>query len=173
MTAEVFVKLIRGLMPGATVLAICMTFQSCVRAGGMPEGPANPDSPTIPTVTYCDLVRHPELYNQKKVRLRAVFTYGFERSFLGDVACDPSKPPKVEDASGGGEIWMDLGPYFVAKPDSEETWKKLGEYGLKDLTAIGIFQVATPPERYGHLGSCRFQFVMEHVEHITWIRQQH
>ena len=57
---------------------------------------------------------------------------------------------------------MDLEPYLEAKGASEETRKKLEEYGVKDLTAIGTFSLAMPRQH-------RLQFTVEHVERIAWI----
>jgi len=43
---------------------------------------------TVPTISYCELFQHPDLYPQGRlVRLKARWTYGFEWSYLSDPAC--------------------------------------------------------------------------------------
>jgi hypothetical protein len=159
-------KSVRPLMRIASILAVGIISQGCLSAVG------RYDPYEIPTVTYCDLVGNPKLYNNKHVRLRAVFSQSFEVCFLGDVVCDPAKTPKIKDVSHLGEIWMELNPYIVTKADTDDTRKELMEYsGLMDLTAVGAFSVATPPHSYGHMGACRFQFTLEHVEKMSTIEK--
>src|SRR6266853_6576976 len=41
----------------------------------------------IPTVSYCELIRNPNLYAEKLVRVKATWEYGFEMSDLYDPEC--------------------------------------------------------------------------------------
>jgi hypothetical protein len=154
-----------SLIRGATILFIAVMSQACLPAESYHEEPAKSDSHDIPTVTYCDLVGHQDLYNNKRVRIRAVFSYGWEISYLGDVVCDPAKTPMIKDGKRG-VIWVDLEPYS-GKGDPDGTSKKLQEYGVKDLTAVGTFSTGMPG--YGHMGTGRVHFTIEHVERMAWI----
>jgi hypothetical protein len=155
-------KFAHGFVSGASMLVGCLVL-ACGQVRTMSEEPTKSDQPGIPTVTYCDLVARPALYNNKKLRIRAVFSYGWEVSFLGDAVCDPSKPPRIEEGSRG-TIFVDLEPYIHGRGDPDETVKKLQQYGVKDITVIGTFSDAMPRPY-------RLQFAIEHVERMAWIRE--
>ena len=45
------------------------------------------NSVVVPTVPYCELVRNPDLYAEKIVRVKVTWVYGFEWSFLYGREC--------------------------------------------------------------------------------------
>jgi len=51
-----------------------------------PAPKATPDS-TVYTVSFCDLIRNPQRYDQKLVRVKAVYGSGIDTSALSDPSC--------------------------------------------------------------------------------------
>ena len=60
-------------------------------AGALPPTSQNinssPSSADIPTVAYCELVRNSASYNDKDVRVRAIFSSDFEKSVIAAPDC--------------------------------------------------------------------------------------
>jgi hypothetical protein len=119
----------------------------------------------FPTVTYCDLTSKPEYYDQKVVRVRAIFDNSFEKSYLYDLVCKVGEPPKTAEPTPA-ETWVDFDPSFNLKSESEEAKKNRSIFGFGrvDITAIGRFQTSHGPVRFGHLGSCQHQLVIIRIE---------
>jgi len=110
------------------------------------------EDPEPQTVTCCDLIAHPERYDKKTVRIRALLDHtDFEKDNLDDVNCVVGKQPRAGAALG--KIW-------VIEPDTTQR----APFGLFDITATGIFYVAPAdsPDRYGNC--CRFAFQITHLE---------
>jgi hypothetical protein len=119
------------------------------------ETPAPVATPEGQSVTFCDLVSSPELYNNKMVRTQAIAVATFELSFLYDPQCNR------------GEPWIDL------QFDNQQTLEKVGP--LLDVskgrhvprrakvTLVGHFQ-GPSEEGYGHLSRFRFHFRAMAVE---------
>ena len=143
------------------VVNILLALSACTdRKMGELGGPAD-----VPTVTYCDLTSRPEYYDQKVVRVRAIFDNSCEKSYLYDLVCKIGEPPKTAE-SMPAETWVDFDASFNLKGDSEEARKNRSIFGFGrvDITAIGRFQTSHGPVRFGHLGSCQHQFVIMSIE---------
>ena len=131
-----------------TMILIAVTTSACAAQG------AKSDDNTIPKVTYCELVKHPEKYDDKVIEVTAIYGNGFEKSYLYDKdLCnnhDPSRP----------QTWVAYDKSFVMEGDSEEakTNSKISGFGVWEITAIGRFKRAKEPGRFGHLGCCLYQF---------------
>jgi hypothetical protein len=126
----------------------------------------------IPTVTYCDLIRQPVLYDRKVVRVRAVYYTAFEKMYLYDERCEPDQPPAAPEKVPA-EIWAETDKSFVHAGNSDEAKlnRELDGFGRKDATLIGIFS-STPenpeaPNRFGHLNCCQYLFQILRVEKVT------
>jgi hypothetical protein len=108
----------------------------------------------IPTVAYCDLIRNPELYDQKVIRVKAIYRYGYEWS---ELYCG--------DCLKEGQTWVDFDESFESctKPDVA---KKLGDNGFKGRTVsvvmIGKFHGSGGG--YGHMNAYRFRLLVSCVE---------
>ena len=104
-------------------------------------------------VTYCDLIRNPERYKGKLVRVSAVYRYGFERSELYCLECTTE-----------GKTWVDFGESFSTSTKNNVR-KKLGDNGFKGRTVLvtmgGKFEAGGG---YGHMGAYRFKLVVDRVE---------
>src|SRR5258708_39866179 len=63
---------------------------------GNPSGDSSSGADDIPTVAFCEMVKHPEFYFDKSVRItaRVNHEWGGER-FLSDDNCPPSDDERV------------------------------------------------------------------------------
>lgn len=52
------------------------------KACAYPQSPGSPQPSEIPTVEFCQLIRNPEIYDGKMIRLQATWVQTFEWSFL-------------------------------------------------------------------------------------------
>ena len=104
-------------------------------------------------VSYCDLIRNVEKYNGKRVRVSAVYRYGFEWS---EMYC----PECLNEA----RTWVDLDESFVSstKPSVR---KRIGRHGVKGRTVMvvmaGRFEAGGG---YGHMGAYRFRLLASRLE---------
>lgn len=105
-------------------------------------------------VSFCDLVRHPELYRGKEVTVRATHKYGFEWSELYCLDCLDK-----------GKAW--LGFTHDLDDTSERALKRVPKYaGIVNLTVHGTFH---GPGGYGHLNGYRYEFVADKVSSVVVI----
>jgi len=106
-----------------------------------------------PTVGYCDLMRSPEQYRGKVVRVTAIYRYGFEWSELYCLEC-------VSEA----RTWVDLDESFVSSTKANVR-KKIGPHGGQGrtvrVTMVGRFDVGGG---YGHMGAYRFRLMVDRLE---------
>ena len=115
----------------------------------------------VSSVCFCELVKHPELYDGKVVRVEAIYYSNFESSLLYDPLC-----------SGDDN--------FVApnlKCDTDKSCKELTEKVDKEnvgdpfsgmrtrLVMIGTFKNGrTSNPHYGKQNSIRFEFLISSIE---------
>jgi len=112
---------------------------------------------TVATVKYCELVKHPERYHDKVVRVTAVYEQGFEKSSLSDEERGCGKV-----AAGQSEVWVTHDQSFVIDGDSDEAKinRSVSGFGKWLITAVGRFRQAEGPQRFGHLGCCKYEFAL-------------
>lgn len=117
--------------------------------------------PEIVGVDLCDLIREPDRYDGKKIRVVATYRYGFEWSEIYCSSCWHRDE---------GRIWVDFDDAF------EDTTSKRIRRLLKSnsesgrtllMTAVGRFSKS--PSRYNHENEYTFAFVVEKVEKATKI----
>jgi hypothetical protein len=105
------------------------------------------------TVSYCELMRSPEQYRGKVVRVSAIYRYGFEWSELYCLEC-------VSEA----KTWVDLDESFVSSTKANLR-KKIGPHGVTGrtvrVTMVGRFDVGGG---YGHMGVYRFRLIVDRLE---------
>jgi hypothetical protein len=120
------------------------------------EGSTHNDKDEIPTVTACQLLQKADRFHEKVVRISAVHEKGFEKSYLYDPEC----------RSLQSQMWVSLDKSFVQEGDSEEAEKNrtISGFGTWFVTAVGRFRRAKGPERFGHLGCCRYQLDLIRIE---------
>jgi hypothetical protein len=113
----------------------------------------------VQTVAFCDLIRQPELYDHKTVRVTAIYRYGAEWSQLYCLDCITA-----------GATWVDLDDSFAKNTDSKLA-KKIGENGFRGRTVrvVAVGEFYGSGGRYGHMGSYRYKFQMSRLEQATII----
>jgi hypothetical protein len=98
-----------------------------------------------PTMTFCELVRDPEKYNGKLVKIRATWIYGFEWSYLHCLDCE-------------GRVWLDTS---ALDEQSEKTLKHTPKgAGIVNVDVEGVFQTGGT---FGHLDGYRYQLMAHTV----------
>lgn len=117
-------------------------------------------SDDIRTVLFCELVRHPELYADKLIRVSATYVSTFELRLLYD--------PKCEDKENN--VW----PFFAC--ESEQACKTMRETLDKNVSGdpfsgnraqliiIGRLRGPKAKHRYGVQDGCRLAFSIERIE---------
>lgn len=129
------------------------------------------DSSKIPTVTYCDLIKNAADYDKKIVRVRAIYSSGFEQIYLYDDRCELNQPPSAPEKVPA-ETWAQWDKSFVSKGETDEAKlnRRLDGFGRKDVTVIGRFHStneagdSNAPNLFGHMNCCRFQLSIMRVE---------
>ena len=116
----------------------------------------------VATVTYCELLKNPKRFHNKVVRVKAVFERGFEKSSLFDEEdCSRGKP-----GYGQSDTWVSHDKSFVMDGDSEEAKNNqdVSGFGRWWITAVGRFRRGEGPQRFGHLGCCKYDFALIRIE---------
>ena len=82
----------------------------------------------VPTVAYCDLVKDAASYDQKIIRVRAVYFGGFESSVFYDGACR------------GRETWVNFDPAYQksTEPKILDTYFRIVKASL-DENSEGVY----------------------------------
>jgi hypothetical protein len=130
------------------------------------------------TVTYCDLVKDPAKYDRQIVRIRALYFTAFEKTYLYDSACGLNQPPSAPKEFPP-ETWAQWDRSLITQGDSDEAKlnRQLNGFGTKDVTVIGRFnstdeQGAGGPNRFGHMGSSRYQFLIMRAEKVVDLKDR-
>lgn len=107
----------------------------------------------IPTVSFCELLKYPERYDQKTIQIQAVYRYGFEWSELYCLSC-----------SELGKVWVNFDESFKSQTKPEVA-QKISPNGRKgrtvNISATGKFMAS---ERYGHMRRYKYKFVITSLE---------
>ena len=157
------ISVIAGLA-GVMLIAIC----GCAVRGSQETANQNGDEP-VATVTYCQLLKDPKRFHNKVVRVNAVFDRGFERSSLSDEAeCSKGKPAHASQS----DTWVSYDKAFVMEGNSDEAKNNqdVSGFGKWFITAVGRFRRAKGPQRFGHLGCCKYDFALIRIESSEKIR---
>ena len=151
-------------LAGVMLVAIC----GCAVRGSQDTVNQNGDEP-VATVTYCQLLKDPKRFHNKVVRVNAIFERGFERSSLFDEAeCSKGKPAHASQS----DTWVSYDKTFVMEGDSEEAKNNqdVSGFGKWFITAVGRFRRGEDPQRFGHLGCCKYDFALIRIESSEKIR---
>jgi hypothetical protein len=119
---------------------------------------------SAPTVEYCELWRHSEMYDGRIVRVRAVYMTDFEASTIASPACD------IPISSFVGQTWVDYDPIFDKL--TQRKWRKKLEHmkwrtGL-DSVFVGRFE-STRHDRihgFGHMDMYTSHLVVMSAEQV-------
>ena len=105
-----------------------------------------------PQVTFCELVRNPELYNGKEATVRATYKYGFEWQMLYCLDC-----------LDNGKAWLEL-PIDLDDASVNALKRAPKGAGTVNLTVHGVFMSGA---HYGHESMYRYKFVAHKVSNVV------
>src|SRR5258707_6551610 len=89
---------------------------------------------TAQAVAYCDLIKDAQSFSGKRIRVRAIYKYGFEIQRLDPPLCCPNR---------GLKIWVEIGEHLPNS--SEKRFRKLPKgMGLALVTFVGTFESGGP-----------------------------
>jgi hypothetical protein len=139
----------------------------------------------VPTISYCDLVKEPASYDQKVVRVKAVYVVGFEGSLFYDAVC------------GGGNTWVKFDPSFekATKSNILKRFRRLADASpirtrggginyperMVEILAVGRFEGVKPTYKlgsrsyssgFGHLNGYDFQFTVLSIEEVNAVPER-
>ena len=107
---------------------------------------AAPPAVKVQPVNYCELIRNSVAYDQKKIRVRAIYVVGFEAAYLYDPVCS---------GGAGGDIraWVKFSETYEKSSDSKV--KKGFHKLLKSLSTSPERQSVISPAASGYLSMTR------------------
>ena len=119
----------------------------------------------IPTVAYCEMLRHPDLYVGRVVRFRVLYTSVFEMSAF---SCSDCKGDEYRS-------WVEFDDGSVKSSTKPEIHKKFREMMTRyvddvwvifntELLVTGILD--NSKAGYGHLGTYRFLITVKSIEEM-------
>ena len=127
----------------------------------------SPESLNIPTITFCDLIQNPDLYDGKEVRFRAKYLANFEVAAFGDPNCT-TKENRTWAEFDGTSIKASSKPEIYQKVEEQILCGRCGGdnyWRETEMLVTGIFHGSDIG--YGRLGEYRFMVTVKHVEEIS------
>ena len=108
----------------------------------------------VPTVTFCDLSKHPEIYSNKRIRVRAVYRVGFEWQEIYSLRC-PDAP----------STWLEFSNNIDEGP-SRTQLKKM-DLGNRFSISVGVVlegRLTGYGGGYGHMNGYALAFTADCIE---------
>lgn len=124
-------------------------------------------SSDITTITFCDLIQNPDLYDGKEVRFRARYIANSEVAAFGDPNCS-SKENRTWAEFDGVSIKATSKPQIYQKVEEQILCGKCGadnHWRETELLVTGIFNGSDTG--HGRLGQYRFMVTIKNVEEIS------
>lgn len=132
------------MKPRIAAVALVLIISSCFATAQEPE--------TVQPVSYCDLVKAPQEFAGKRIRVRAIYKYGFEIQRLDSPVCCPDN---------GGKIWVEIESRLGR--DSLKLYRKFPKgMGLALATFEGSVESGGP---FGD-GGYRLKFTVKKIEKL-------
>jgi hypothetical protein len=118
-------------------------------------GTAQETASPVQQVDYCDLAKAPQSFAGKRIRVRAIYNYGFEMQRLDPPQCCEGKPVKV---------WIELaGPDDLDRRSRRLVSRFPKGMGLALGVFVGVFETKG---FYGHFGAYRYRLLVDRVEAV-------
>lgn len=124
-------------------------------------------SSKVPTVAFCELISHPELYDKKVVRTEAISAVGIESQVLYDPQCSTAETRVwvTQDAAWEKADKKLQAAYLALLFDENNNRIPRGRSGRAKAVLTGRLE-ASNKNGYGHLNQYRFQFVIMGIEKV-------
>ena len=128
------------------------------------------------TVAYCDLLRHPDSYDRKLIRVKAIYSSHFEMSALRDPNCSEEFLWTWVDFDDQNATCTkeEVLRSFEAAVDSKSPARIEEDLDKAEVVLIGLFEVAHHSEirntiltnGYGHMGMYKFRLTVNCIEEV-------
>jgi len=89
----------------------------------------NPQKNAVQDVSFCELANNPSAFSGKRIRVRGIYRYEFERQRLEAPTCCPASKTK---------IWMEITSDLDRK--SQRLFHRFPKEGLVLATFVGTFE---------------------------------
>ena len=158
-------RIIRASILVSVAVVMLVATYGCPVRGSQATAADDP----VATVTYCELMKDPKRYHDKVVRVNALYGRDFEQSSLfSEEGCSKGKP----DYASLSATWVSYYKTYVIDGDSEEAKnnRNVSGFGTWSITAVGKFRRAEDPNRFGHLGCCKYDFALMKIEKSEKLR---
>jgi hypothetical protein len=107
------------------------------------------------TTAFCEVLNHPETFNNKTIRIRALYETDFERAALTGPSCDTPIPTTWVQFN---ERWESRTGWRVRHSLANQKWRV-----QMDVVFIGVFRA---DGHYGHMDMYPFLFEVYKVEAV-------
>jgi hypothetical protein len=143
--------------------------------GARKKDQSTPSSNPI-TVAYCDLLRHPDSYDRKLIRVKAIYSSHFEMRALRDPSCSQDFLWTWVDFDDQNATCTkeEVLRSFEAAVDSKSPARIEEDLDKAEVVLIGLFEVAHHSEirntiltnGYGHVGMYKFRLTVTCIEEV-------
>lgn len=115
----------------------------------------------IPTIDYCEIIKNPNSYNDKTIKVFAEYSAGFEQSVLGNQLCKDDY----------GQVWVEWEKYQSCGDAQTtkllENREKGIEYNYLEGTFVGKFFAKQDASGFGHMNAHPYKLIISCVESAT------
>jgi hypothetical protein len=124
------------------IARMAITALSCVALSASSASPQ-------PTMTFCELIQHPEKYNGQLVKVRATWIYGYEWTYLHCLDCD-------------AQVWLET---EQLDEESKKAIKHMPKWtGIVNVDVEGVFETG---RTFGHMNGYKYQLKAEKIANPT------
>ncbi len=149
------------------LLLLCATALVVAGDAQRRHKPVVKPSSKVPTVSFCELISRPELYDKKIVRTEAISAIGMESQVLYDPQCSTEERRVwvTHDAAWEKADKKLQAAYLALLFDENNNRIPRGRSGRAKAVLTGRFE-ASNKNGYGHLNQYRFQFAIMGIEKV-------
>lgn len=154
-------------MIAALLLLLCAMALVVSSSAQRRHKPRIKSSSNVPTVAFCELISHPQLYDKRIVRTEAISAIGMESQVLYDPQCstEETRVWVTHDAAWEKADKKLQAAYFALLFDENNNRIPRGHSGRAKVVLTGRFE-ASNKNGYGHLNQYRFQFAITGIEKV-------
>jgi hypothetical protein len=150
------------------LLACCCLLILVSCAAQQPQGPKETGSSQVVTsdkeepvsVNYCELLQHPKKYEQKLIKIRAIYRYGFEWSELYSLKCSIHKA-----------VWVE-GTEAKCKNANRVDELDYAGWGSRTVGIVAVGRLIGTKGGYGHQNGYDYLFKIECLERAEMLDRE-